>query len=45
MRAVNINSSVVFERFEDFKKLIILNALKEKLVIFRLVGSFELKTV
>ena len=45
MRAVNVNSSVVFERFEDFKNLIILNTLKEKLVIFCLVVSFDLKTV
>ena len=42
---VNINSTVVFEHFEDLKDLIILNILKEKLVMSCLLGSFYLKVV
>ena len=41
--AVNVNSAVVFKHFEDLKELIILNILKEKLVMFYLVGSFYIK--
>ena len=42
---VNVNSSVVFKHFEDLKDLIILNILKEKLVMYCLLGSFYLKIV
>ena len=41
---VNINSSVVFKHFEDLKDLI-LNILKEKLVMSCFLGSFHLKIV
>ena len=44
-RIVNINSSVVFKHFEDFKDLIILNILKEKLFMSCFLGSFYLKIV
>ena len=37
---VNVNSTVVFEHFEDLKDLIILNILKEKLVMFCLLDPF-----
>ena len=40
---VNVNSTVVFKHFEDLKDLIILNILKEKLVMSCLLGSFYLK--
>ena len=30
---INVNSTVVFKHFEDLKDLIILNILKEKLVV------------
>ena len=43
--AVNVNSTVVFKHFEDLKDLIILNILKEKLVMSYLLGSFYLKIV
>ena len=39
---VNVNSIVVFKHFEDLKDLIILNILKEKLVMFCLLGFFYL---
>ena len=42
---VSVNSTVVFKHFEDLKNLIILNILKDKLVISWLVESFYLKTV
>ena len=42
---VNVNSKAVFEHCDDLKNLIILNILKEKLVIYFLVGSFYLKIV
>ena len=42
---VNVNSTIVFEHFVDIKNLIILNILKEKLVIFCLPESFYLKIV
>ena len=42
---VNVNSTVVFKHFEDLKDLIILNILKEKLVMSCLLGSFYLKIV
>ena len=44
-RVVNINSTVVFKHFEDLKDIIILNILKEKLVMSCLLGSFYLKTI
>ena len=37
---VNVNSMVVLEHFEDPKNLIVLNILKEKLVISCLLDSF-----
>ena len=40
---VNVNSTVVFKHFEDLKDFIILNILKEKLVMSCLLGSFCLK--
>ena len=42
---VNVNSAVVFKHFEDLKDLIVLNILKEKLVMSCLLGSFYLKIV
>ena len=42
---VNINATVVFEDIEDFKNLIILKILKEKLVMSCLLGSFYFKIV
>ena len=42
---VNVNSTVVFKHFEDLKDLIILNILKEKLVMSCLLGSFYFKIV
>ena len=42
---VNVNSTVVFKHFEDLKDFIILNILKEKLVMSCLLGSFYLKLV
>ena len=42
---VNLNSTVVFKRFEDLKDIIILNILKEKLVMSYLLGSLYLKIV
>ena len=39
---VNVNSTIVFVESEYFKNLIILNILKEKLVISCLLGSFYL---
>ena len=42
---VNVNSTVVFKHFEDLKDLIVLNILKEKLVMSCLLGSFYLKIV
>ena len=44
-RVVNVNSTVVFKHFEDLKYLIILNILKEKLIMSFLLGSFYLKIV
>ena len=44
-RVVNINSTVVFKHFEDLKDIIILNILKEKLVVSCLLGTFYLKIV
>ena len=37
---VKVNSAVVFKHFENLKDLIILNILKEKLVMSCLRGSF-----
>ena len=42
---VNVSSTVVFEKFEDLKNLIILNILKKKLVISYFLGSFYFKIV
>ena len=42
---VDVNSTVVFKHFQDLKDLIILNILKEKLVMSCLLGSFYLKIV
>ena len=42
---VNVNSTVVFKYFEDLKDLIVLNILKEKLVMSCLLGSFYFKIV
>ena len=42
---VNVNSTVVFKHSENLKDLIILNFLKEKLVMSCLLGSFNLKIV
>ena len=42
---INVHSTVVFKHFEDLKYLIILNILKEKLVMSCLLGSFYLKVV
>ena len=42
---VDNNLTVVFKHFEDLKDLIILNILKEKLVMSCLLGSFYLKIV
>ena len=42
---VNVNVTVAFQHFGDFKNHIILNNLKEKLVASCLVGSFYLKIV
>ena len=42
---VNVNSAVVFGHFEYLKDLIILNILKEKLIMSCLLGSFYLKIV
>ena len=42
---VNVNLTVVFKNFEDLKYLIVLNILKEKLVISCFLGSFYLKIV
>ena len=39
------NSTVVFKHLEDLKDLIIFNILKEKMVMFCLLGSFYLKIV
>ena len=41
----NVNLTVVFKHFEDLKDLIILNILKEKLVMSCLPGSFCPKIV
>ena len=40
---VNVNSAVVSKHFEGLKDLIILNILKEKLIMPCLLGSFYLK--
>ena len=40
-----INLTVVFKHFEDLKDLIILNILKEKLVMSCLLGFFYLNIV
>ena len=42
---VNVNSTVVSKHFEDLKDLIILNVLKEKLVMTCLLSSCYLKIV
>ena len=42
---VNVNLTVVFKHFEDLKNLIILNTLKEKLVMSCLLRSFYLNIV
>ena len=42
---VKVNSAAVFKHFEDLKDLIILNILKEKLVMSCLLDSFYIKTV
>ena len=42
---VKVNSTVVFEHFEDHKNLIIWNILKEKFVISCPLGSFYLKII
>ena len=42
---VNVNSTVIFEHFEDLEDPIILNILKETLVMSCLLGSFCLKIV
>ena len=42
---VNVNSTAAFKYFEDLKDLIILNSLKEKLVMPCFRGSFYLKIV
>ena len=42
---VSVNSTVVFKHFEDLKNFIILNILKEKMVMSYLLGSFYLKIV
>ena len=42
---VNESSTVVFKHFEDIKVVIILNILKEKLVMSCLLGSFYLKII
>ena len=42
---VKVNSTVVFKHFEDTKNLIILNILKEKLVMSCLRSSFYLNSV
>ena len=42
---VNVNSTFVFKHFEDLKDLIILNILKEKLVMSCFLGAFHLKIV
>ena len=43
--AENVNLTVAFKHFEDLKDLIILNILKEKLVMSCLLGSFCPKIV
>ena len=40
---VNVNSTAVFKHFENLKDLVILNILKEKLIMSCLLGSFYLK--
>ena len=40
---VKVNPTVVFKHFEDPKDLIVLNILKEQLVMSCLLGSFYLK--
>ena len=42
---VNVNSTVVLKHFENLNDFIILNILKEKLVMPCLLGSFYLKVV
>ena len=42
---MNVNLMVVFEYFDDLRSLIILNILKEKLVVFYIVGSFYLDII
>ena len=42
---VNVNGTVVFKHVKDFKDLIILNILKDKLFMLCLLGSFYLKIV
>ena len=42
---VNVNSTIVFEHFEDLKNLIILNILKEKSVISCLLARFTRQKV
>ena len=44
-RVVHVNSTVVFKHFDDLKKFIILNILKEKFFTSCLLGSFCLKVV
>ena len=39
---LNVNVTVAFEHFEDLKNLIILNILKEKLVIWLSLASWAL---
>ena len=41
---VNVNSTFVFRHFKDLKDLIILNILKEKLVMSCLLGSCLFET-
>ena len=42
---VNVNSTIIFEHFEDLKNLIILNILKDKLDISCFLGSFCLSPI
>ena len=42
---MNVDLTVAFEHFEDPRSLIILNILKEKLVISYIVGSFYLDII
>ena len=42
---VNVNSTVIFKHFEDLKDHIILNILKERLVMSCFLGSFYIKII